>query len=104
MSNLNPYTFRKSDSVSIGDALQQLIETLKIEQKMNQTRLVAHWESLMGKTIGSRTEKLFIKDHRLFVKLTSPALKHQLTLSKSKIIATINHKLGKNVILDVVFL
>jgi hypothetical protein len=58
----------------------------------------------MGKTIGDRTSSLYIKDKKLFVKITSGPVKKELQLNKSKVIALIETEVGKGIVDEVVFL
>jgi predicted nucleic acid-binding Zn ribbon protein len=97
-------TSRKSKAVSVGDAIKELLKFYQLEGKFNETFVVAHWEKIMGKTIASRTEKVYFKDKLMFVKVTSSPLKKDLMLSKHRIIDLINKEIGSNVVEDVVFL
>ena len=79
-----PFDARKKDTTTVGDAIKELLNTYKIKSKYHQTNITASWGKLMGNTIASRTEKIFFKNHVLFVQLSSAALKHELNMSKSK--------------------
>jgi len=97
-------TSRSSKAVSVGDAIKELLKFYQLEGKFNETFVVAHWEKIMGKTIASRTEKVYFKDKRMFVKVSSSALKKDLMLSKQNIINLVNKEIGSDVVIDVVFL
>ena len=71
--------------------------------KTDQTTIIALWEELMGKTIATRTTKMFFKGKVLFVELSSAPLKQELTLAKPKIMALLTDKVGKEAIEDIVF-
>ena len=57
----------------------------------------------MGKTISSRTTKLFFKQKVLYVELSSAPLKQELILAKVKILALLNEKVTEGTITDIVF-
>jgi hypothetical protein len=97
-------TRRTSKAVTAGEAIKELLKFYQLESKFNETYIVAHWESIMGKTIASRTSKVYFKDKRLFVKLSSSPLKKELILSKQKIIDLLNASMGEIVVDDVIFL
>jgi len=97
-------TSRKSQAVSVGEAINELLKFYHLEGKFNETFVVAHWEKIMGKTIASRTEKVYFKDKLMFVKVTSSPLKKDLLLSKQRIIDLVNKEIGSIVVEDVVFL
>ena len=64
--------------------------------------IVQQWEKLMGKLIAKNTQKLYIKDKKLFLHIESSALKQELTYSKSKIIEIINNESGTDLIHEVI--
>jgi len=97
-------TSRKAGMLSLKDCIGNLLETYKIQDKFDETSLIASWESMMGKAIATRTTKLFIKNKILYVTLTSAPLKNELNLGKTKIVKFLNEQAGKEVITEVVFL
>lgn len=58
----------------------------------------------MGKTIANRTNKIFFKEKTLFIEITSAALKHELSQSKSKMIELIAKEFGPGLVEDIVIL
>ncbi len=97
-------TARKSGTSTLGEAMQDLLKTYKIKDKYDQTSLIASWERLMGTPIASRTEQLYIKDKKMFVKLNSAPLKQELSYSKAKILAILREAFHEDIIDDVIFL
>lgn len=81
----------------------QLLETYSIDQKFSETELVSAWERLMGKPIASRTSQLFVHKKVLYVTLTSAPLKHELNLSKSKVLEIIRREFNDQILDDIVF-
>jgi predicted nucleic acid-binding Zn ribbon protein len=97
-------TSRSSKAISVGDAIKELLKFYQLEGKYNETYVVANWERIMGKTIASRTEKVYFKNKLMFIKISSSTLKKDLMLSKQNIINLVNKEIGENVVEDVVFL
>jgi hypothetical protein len=75
-----------------------------LEGKFNETYVVANWEKIMGKTISSRTEKIYFKNKLMFLKLSSSPLKKDMILSKQTIIDLINKEARTKVVEDLIFL
>jgi len=86
------------------EAIDLLLETYRIKGKFQETAIVAHWEEIMGKTIASRTTELYIRDQKLFLKLSSSVLRNELQMARQKIIDLLNARAGSEVIREVVFL
>ena len=95
---------RKKDATPLGEALQDLLKSYRLEDTYQEKVLLASWPKLMGKTIADRTGNLYIKDKKLFVKITSGPVKKELQLNKAKVIALIETEVGKGIVDEVVFL
>jgi predicted nucleic acid-binding Zn ribbon protein len=95
---------RKSNEQPLKDVINRLLEVYKLKDKLNEVRLIGTWEKVMGKVIAVRTKELYIKDKQLFVRLTSPALREELTFAKDKIKNMLNKEAGENVIDEVILL
>ena len=86
------------------EALSDWLGAYGKKAKFNQTHLIVSWERLMGKTIAKRTERIFFKDKKIFIKLTSAPLKHELNLAKSKVLELLQKEYGTELFNEVVFL
>jgi predicted nucleic acid-binding Zn ribbon protein len=95
---------RKKDATPLADAFQDLLKSYRLEETFQEKLLIASWPTLMGKTIADRTGNLYIKDKKLFVKITSGPLKKELQLNKSKVMALIESEVGKGVVEEIIFL
>jgi len=95
---------RKSEATPLKEAFQDLLKTYQLEGKFKETQLISSWETIMGKTIAKRTGKIYIKDKKMFVEVTSAPLKHELNMSKSKVIEMFNNRFYKNLIEEIIFL
>ncbi|MDN5204450.1 DUF721 domain-containing protein [Fulvivirgaceae bacterium BMA10] len=96
------FTARKSDIATVGEAFQDLLKAYKLNGKFDEKRIVASWPSLMGNTIAKRTDKVYMKDRKLYVKLNSAPLKQELIISRAKIIEIFRKEFGKEAIEDIV--
>ncbi|MEM1136468.1 MAG: DUF721 domain-containing protein [Bacteroidota bacterium] len=95
---------KKPETLPIKAAIQSLFKSYRIDRKFNYATIINSWEDLMGKTIASRTGRIFIKEGKLFVEIFSAPLKNDMKFSKTKIIDIINNHIGEKIIRDVVFL
>jgi predicted nucleic acid-binding Zn ribbon protein len=80
------------------------LDAYHLKDKFSEKTVVQEWGLLMGKTVASRTQSLSVRQKILYVKLTSGPLKKELMMNKSKIMAIIADKYGKEVIKDIVIL
>ncbi len=97
------YSERKSDTSSVREAIDAMLDSYKLRGKFDENKLINSWEMMMGKPIARRTEKMFIKEKVLIVKLNSAPLRHELTISKTKVLEIIHRNFDKNLVTDVKF-
>ncbi len=95
---------RSANTYSIGEAMQDLLQTYNIKARFDEASLIASWERLMGAPIAKRTRKLFVRDKVLFVELTSAPLKHELNNSKKKILEIISREYGEGLLQEIIFI
>ncbi|HLP34078.1 MAG TPA: DUF721 domain-containing protein [Bacteroidia bacterium] len=93
---------RKGNEQPIKDVISEMLSSYHIKDKLAEVDIVQQWEKLMGKLIAKNTQKLYIKDKKLFLHIESSALKQELTYSKSKIIEIINNESGTDLIHEVI--
>jgi len=95
---------RKSNLSTVGESVNELLKTYRIQSKFDATRLTSSWERLMGAPIARRTKRVFVKDRKLFVELSSAPLKHELRLSKRMILDIFDREFGQKILDDIVFI
>ncbi|MEC7895864.1 MAG: DUF721 domain-containing protein [Bacteroidota bacterium] len=81
---------RTSKPLKINELTSQLFEQKRIKNNILQAQIQNTWEKLMGNNVIKRTNKIFIKENKLIIKLTSAPLKNELNNSKKRIIKQIN--------------
>ena len=104
MSRVKNDNYRKAEPTSLKEAIDQMYKTYNLKRKVDEGTVIGAWEKLMGTPISSRTTKLFFKDKKLIVELSSAPLKQELILSKHKIIELFAKEIGAGVVEDVAFL
>jgi hypothetical protein len=95
---------RNNQAVPLKDALNAFMDSFNLTSKYNETSLVASWEKIMGQTIASRTEKIYVRSGTLFLGISSAPLRQELIMAKSKLISLINKEMGKELVNEVVFI
>ena len=96
--------FRKADIVPLKDGIKALLKAYRLQGKLNEVVVVASWERVMGKAVALKTQEVFVSKGKLFVRLTSAPLKHELFMAKSRVLEIINAEVGEEVVSEVVFL
>jgi predicted nucleic acid-binding Zn ribbon protein len=95
---------RKPNDKSIKEAMDQLFQVYKLQQKFDETALIAAWPEMMGVAIANRTKELYIRQKKLFVRVESSVIKNELRMMRSQIIEKMNEQAGGEVIVEIVLL
>jgi hypothetical protein len=80
----------KRDVIQIKDLILRNLRAQGLETPLLQKRLMDAWPTVMGETIASYTGNLFIRNQTLFVHLTSPALRADLSMQRTEIVKKLN--------------
>ena len=86
---------------SISDLLNMYLRREGLETPLLQKRAIDAWDTIMGAPITRYTGEKFIKNQTLFVKITNPALRQDLSMMRTRIVQRINPAVGSQVITDV---
>ena len=89
---------------TIHDLLGEFSQQKKMKVPLREARIVSLWRPLMGDLINKYTEKIYVKNEVLFIKVQQAALKNELMYLQEQIIEKINNEVGENAIKKIVLL
>jgi predicted nucleic acid-binding Zn ribbon protein len=96
-------SFRVSNEKTLAEAINELISSYRMDDKLKEARLIESWESIVGKMIARHTIHLRIHKKTLYVEVDSAALRNELTYAREKIKKALNKKAGEPLINEIVF-
>jgi predicted nucleic acid-binding Zn ribbon protein len=88
---------------SLGDAITEFIHEFKLEEKIDEIKVVEDWKKIMGHNVSILTQTIVLKNGKLTVTLKSSVLRSELQMSKQKVIAMINSYFGRSVVREIIF-
>ena len=94
--------FRK-DVKNIRELILRNLRSQGLETPLLQKRLVDAWPTVMGDMVAGYTQEVYIRNQTLWVHLTSPALRADLSMMKQEIVKKLNAAVGSQVIADIRF-
>ena len=94
---------RKDNQQSLGEAIRNMIVDLGMEEKIFSVQTEEIFAEMMGNYIMKYVENFSVRKQVLYVKIKSPELRNELQYGKSKIIAHVNERIGKDYLKDVKF-
>ncbi|GAB2945282.1 hypothetical protein GCM10027048_07830 [Hymenobacter coalescens] len=95
---------RQADIVPLKDGIQALLKAYRLQGKMNEVYVVSSWERIMGRAVALKTQEVYFRNGKLFVRLSSAPLKHELFMAKTRVAEIINAEVGETLIQEIVFL
>jgi hypothetical protein len=93
---------RRSKTISLAEAIKDYITETNIGDKLSEAGILNSWEEIVGKAISSRTKKIYIKDHVLYVHLNSSVVRNELLMLREALREKLNQNAGKLLITDIV--
>lgn len=93
---------RRSKTISLAEAVNDYIREMNLGDKLSEVAVINSWEEIVGKAISSRTIKMFIRDHILYVHLNSSVVRNELLMLREALKEQLNKKAGSEVIKDIV--
>ena len=94
--------FRR-DVKNIKDLVMQNLRENGLETPLLQKRLVDAWPEVAGPSVACFTREVSIYNQVLYVKLSSPVLRTELSMRRQSYIDKLNHVVGAQIITDIRF-
>ena len=93
----------KREVLPIDKIVNMFLRQNGLETPLLQKRLVDAWDSMAGKTIARYTEDKFIRNQVLYVKISSPAMRSDLSMIRTELVTKLNQHVGARIIIDIKF-
>ncbi len=93
----------KREVQSIGDLIMRNLRHQGLEAPLLQKRLVEAWPSVAGNAVARYTLNTYIVNQTLYVRLSSPALRADLSMRRQYFVDRLNAAVGSQVIADIRF-
>lgn len=94
---------KRTNAETVGEIISRVLKAENLDGRLDEQRLVSLWPEVVGAVINRYTSQRYIKDHVLYVHLTSAPLRNELLMHRSQLIESLNEIVGSKVITDIVF-
>lgn len=92
------------DDISMKQAVEKWLDVYRLRQKFDVSAIVSAWPEIIGPYIAKRTLQIYVRDKKLFVKVESAVVKHELSIMKRQIIGRVNEHVGQVIVEELVIL
>lgn len=97
------FSKRNKEVTPLKEAIDKLLKVYKIDHKMDEINLQKEWKELMGDAIANKTKSIELRKKVLVIEIESSVLRHELSFAKEKLKESLNKKLKKRVIDEILF-
>ena len=85
------------------DLMKQMFKDCDMIDKVNEMDVIKTYRSVVGDLISKLTQDIKLSDKTLYVKLSSAALRNELSYKKQDLIIRINTELNSEAITSIIF-
>ncbi|MGI9158346.1 MAG: DUF721 domain-containing protein, partial [Saprospiraceae bacterium] len=89
---------KKQNDLTLQDAMKSMLREYRLDNQVNETRVKAIWEQVMGKTIATYTSNITVQKNILYLTIVSAPLKQELLYAKDAIRQRVNEAVGEEYI------
>lgn len=93
----------KRNIESLKEVLLRNLREQGLETPLKQKRLVEAWPDIAGPVITRYTLNTYIYNQTLYVRLSNPALRSDLSMMRQELVKKLNAVVGEQVITDIRF-
>ena len=94
---------RDKKMTPLSQAIDKLLKAYRISDKMDEISLEKEWRELMGDAIANKTTRIELRKKVLFIQLNSSVLRHELNFAKDKLKESLNKKMKRRVVDEIIF-
>lgn len=95
---------RRKQTQIIGDVLCEFFKQNRVlDVRLNESRLIEAWEEVLGSAVGKYTKYKYVRNKVLYVSLTSAVLRSELSMTRERLVKSLNERVGMEVITDISF-
>ena len=93
---------KKTESEKVGGVIMQYLREMGLETPLNEHRLIQAWDTVLGPAVSRYTKEIRIYNQVLFVTISSAALRNELMMRRTELVARLNAQAGAQVITQIV--
>ena len=92
----------RSNIRKIQEVIRQFLRDSKLNGPLKERQVIDSWEEIIGKTIARATKKIYIKNGKMIVYLSSSVVRNELYMLKDEIVKKLNEKIGEEVVKEII--
>lgn len=95
---------KRRNAQTIGEAIHEFFsENPAFYNKILEASAIDAWKNKLSPGIANYTQNIYVRDHVLYVSLSSAVLRNELILNREHLIKTLNDAIGEPFLNNIVF-
>ena len=89
--------------LTLREVLNKTLREEGLEMPLLQKRVIDAWDTVAGEAVARYTKEKYIRNQTLYIKMSSPALRADLSMMKTDLVRKLNATVKSQVIVDIRF-
>lgn len=94
---------KHTEPMSLRQVLEEACISRELESELWHFRAAKLWPAIVGPALAQMTGKPFFRGNVMYIPVSRPALRNELTMMRSKLLSALNNALGRQVASDLRF-
>jgi hypothetical protein len=94
---------KRGETKPVDDIVRLFLRESGLETPLNEARAVNAWPEIVGQRTALASRNVRIYNQKLYVEISSPALRNNLFMQRKALVKKINGFVGADVISDIIF-
>jgi len=91
---------KKNEPEPLSTVIEKWLSGYNLEQRFLQTDIKIAWAEMMGAMVARHTSSISLENKVLKIRVDNAPLRQELFMSRSRIVALVNQRAGRQVALD----
>lgn len=93
---------RKQNEQTLTEVLHEILKKYNLERRFEQAEIADIWNKTLGPSVANQTKRVVLKNGVLTVYIDSALVKQELSMLKSRLVASLNESMGKEVVKEII--
>ncbi|MBP8822886.1 MAG: DUF721 domain-containing protein [Flavobacteriales bacterium] len=89
---------KRSNETTLKEAMDRLVDAFGLREKLDEQAVASIWDDVVGGMVARHTVAVKLRKGKLYVKVDSAPLRQELTFMREALAATINRRIGRQVV------
>ena len=95
---------RTANEEKLSNVVNDFIDHTGLRQKFQEQEILQNFKEIMGHFLMKKVQKSYVRNQKLYLKLSSAVFKQELIMQKTNLLLQLNTKIGYEYLIDLVLI